>query len=388
MVIITMNTTEKTNKYIMSSYKRFPFEIESGNGIIDFGSGIGVNSLGYCDSEWCEAVCKQVNTLQHTSNLYYNKPSADFAEKLCNITGYTNVFFGNSGAEANECAIKLARKYSYDKYGKDAERNKIITLVNSFHGRTLATLSATGQEDLHDYFFPFVKGFVHVHANDAVDFAEKLSGDVCAVMLEYVQGEGGVIPLEQSFLNMVYMLCAEKDVLVIADEVQTGAGRTGKFLAGEYFGYRADITTMAKGLFGGLPAGVCLANEKCAGVLTGGTHGSTFGGNPVVTAGGSVVLDKAANPEFLSEVAKKGDYIRERLANVGEVASISGMGLMLGISLKTNKAADVAVAALEKGLLILTAKEKVRLLPPLSIDYESLDKGLDILIEILEDKTQ
>ncbi|MCL1789259.1 MAG: aminotransferase class III-fold pyridoxal phosphate-dependent enzyme [Oscillospiraceae bacterium] len=379
-----MDTIEKTNKHIMQSYKRFPAVIEKGRGgAIDFGSGIGVNSLGYCDSDWADAVCEQVKTLQHTSNLYYNKPAADFAEKLCGITGYANLFFGNSGAEANECAIKLARKYSFDKYGKTAGRNKIITLVNSFHGRTLATLSATGQADLHNYFFPFAEGFVHVEANNPVDLAEKLSGDVCAVMLEYIQGEGGVIPLEQSFADMVFMLCAEKDILVIADEVQTGAGRTGKFLAGEHYGYRADITTMAKGLFGGLPAGVCLANEKCSGVLTAGTHGSTFGGNPVVAAGGSVVLNKVAKPEFLAEVTAKSNYIRERLSKSSEVDSISGMGLMLGVTLKTKKAADVANSALEKGLLVLTAKEKIRLLPPLNMDYDMLDKGLAILEEVL-----
>jgi acetylornithine/N-succinyldiaminopimelate aminotransferase len=393
-VVITMNTIEKTNKHIMQSYGRLSLAIENGNGVtadagaagtvIDFGSGIGTNSLGYCDSDWVEAVCNQVKTLQHTSNYYYNKPSADFAEKLCGITGYTNMFFGNSGAEANECAIKLARKYSYDNYG--GKRNKIVTLKNSFHGRTLATLSATGQEDMHKYFFPFVEGFIHIEANNSVDLAEKLSGEVCAVMIEYVQGEGGVVPLESDFVNLLYMLCAEKDILVIADEIQTGAGRTGKFLAGEHYGYKADVTTMAKGLFGGLPAGVCLANEKCSAVLTAGTHGSTFGGNPVVMAGGNVVLDKVANAEFLEEVVKKGDYIREKLSELDEVVSIDGKGLMLGINLKSKKAADVMKSALEKGLLVLTAKEKLRLLPPLTIDYDSIDKGINILSEILKEK--
>lgn len=383
-----MNTIEKTNKYIMQSYKRSPVVIEKADDVIDFGSGIGVNSLGYCDSDWADAVCKQVKTLQHTSNLYYTKPAADFAEKLCGITGYANAFFGNSGAEANECAIKLARKYSYDKYGANSDgktfkRNKIITLVNSFHGRTLTTLAATGQEDLHNYFFPFPDGFVHVTANDTVDFAEKLSNDVCAVMLEYIQGEGGVIPLNPDFVDMVYMLCAEKDILVIADEVQTGAGRTGKFLAGEWYGHKADITTMAKGLFGGLPGGACLASEKCSGVLTAGTHGSTFGANPVVMSGGSVVLDKVTVPSFLEDVVKKGDYIRSNLSDLDEVDGISGMGLMLGISLKTKKSADVVNAALEKGLLVLSAKEKVRLLPPLNTDYATIDKVLNILKEIL-----
>ncbi|MCL2037094.1 MAG: aminotransferase class III-fold pyridoxal phosphate-dependent enzyme [Oscillospiraceae bacterium] len=382
-----MTTIEKTNKHIMQSYGRLPFALESGSNstanatVIDFGSGIGTNSLGYCDSDWAEAVCQQVRTLQHCSNYYYNKPAADFADKLCTITGYTNMFMGNSGAEANECAIKLARKYSYDKYGKN--RHKIVTLVNSFHGRTLATLSATGQANMHDFFFPFVEGFIHVEANNTVDLAEKLSDDVCAVMIEYVQGEGGVVPLEQGFVDLIYMLCAEKDILVIADEVQTGVGRTGKFLAGEHYGKSADITTMAKGLFGGLPAGVCLANEKCSGVLTAGTHGSTFGGNPVVMAGGLVVLDKVAQPAFADEVTAKGEYIRERLGCCSEVVSIDGLGLMLGINLKTKKAADVLQSSLEKGLLVLTAKEKVRLLPPLNITYEEIDRGLQILEEIL-----
>jgi acetylornithine/N-succinyldiaminopimelate aminotransferase len=379
-----MDTIQKTDKYIMQSYGRLPLAIENGNQVIDFGSGIGTNSLGFCDSDWVNAVVEQVKTLQHTSNYYYNKPAADFAEKLCEITGYTNMFIGNSGAEANECAIKLARKYSYDKYGMN--RNKIITLVNSFHGRTLATLSATGQDEMHKFFFPFVEGFVHVQANNPIDLAEKLSDDVCAVMLEYIQGEGGVIPLEQSFVDMIFMLCKEKDILVIADEVQTGAGRTGKFLAGENFNSKADITTMAKGLFGGLPAGVCLSGEKCSLVLTAGTHGSTYGGNPVVMAGGSVVLDTVSSPDFLNEVIKKGDYIRERLKKLPEVESIDGMGLMLGINLKSKKAVDVMKSALEKKLLVLTAKEKLRLLPPLTISYDELDKGLNILEEILKEK--
>jgi acetylornithine/N-succinyldiaminopimelate aminotransferase len=371
-----MNTIDKTNQYIMKTYGRLPLVLDSPEQVTDFGSGIGTNSLGFCDSDWVEAVTAQVKTLQHTSNYYYNTPAADFAEKLCSITGYTNMFTGNSGAEANECAIKLARKYSFDKYGMN--RHKIVTLTNSFHGRTLATLSATGQSAMHRYFFPFAEGFVHVDANDSVHLAEALGNDVCAVMLEYIQGEGGVIPLEQDFVNLLYMLCNEKDILVIADEVQTGAGRTGKFLAGEHYGCRADITTMAKGLFGGLPGGVCLANEKCSGVLTAGTHGSTFGGNPVVMAGGTAVLNRVSDSAFLDEVVKKGEYIREKLNGY----SITGRGLMLGIEI--DNVAEVMKAALEKGLLVLTAKEKLRLLPPLTIGYDELDKGLQILKGILE----
>ncbi|MCL2754586.1 MAG: aminotransferase class III-fold pyridoxal phosphate-dependent enzyme [Oscillospiraceae bacterium] len=393
-----MTITEKTNKHIMQSYGRFSLEIENSKGLIDFGSGIGTNSLGFCDEQWANAVCEQARTLQHTSNLYYTKPAADFAEKLCAVTGYTNAFLCNSGAEANECAIKLARKYSFDKYG--AGRNKIVTLNGSFHGRTMTTLSATGQDIMHpDCFAPYMPGFAHIEPNAPIgSFAD----DVCAVMLEYVQGEGGVISLEQSFVDEVFALCAENDILVIADEVQTGAGRTGAFLAGTHFGKAADITTMAKGLFGGLPGGACLANEKCAGVLTAGMHGSTYGGNPVVMAGGSVVVARVSDAAFLAEVVAKGDYIREFLAKLPQVEAISGRGLMLGLTLKSAKEAssacpaevalatgvgrtaiEVAKACLEKGLLVLTAKDKLRLLPPLTITYDELDEGLSVLKEIL-----
>lgn len=386
-----MNTIEKFNSHVMQSYGRYPLVIEKGAGAectdennkayIDFGSGIGVNSLGYCDEIWVEAVCAQVKTMQHTSNYYYTKVQADFAEKLCGITGYSSIFFGNSGAEANECAIKLARKYSFDKYGKG--RHNIITLVNSFHGRTLTALSATGQDSFHNYFFPFTEGFLNVKANDIGDLRAKLDDTVCAVMLEYVQGEGGVNTLDKAFVDAVYELCAERDVLVIADEVQTGVGRTGKFLAGEHFGRLADITTLAKGIAGGIPMGVCLANEKCSGVLTPGTHGSTFGGNPIACAGGIAVLDHVSDGNFLEEVTKKSEYIKAELSGCGEVESISGLGLMVGIRLKTKKASEVAGKALERGLLLLTAKEKVRLLPPLTIEYDELKNGLDILKEIL-----
>jgi acetylornithine/N-succinyldiaminopimelate aminotransferase len=382
-----MTVTEKTNKHIMPTYGRFPLEITSGDEVIDFGSGIGTNSLGFCDRDWADAVCAQVKTLQHTSNLYYTKPAADFAEKLCAITGYTNMFFANSGAEANECAIKLARKYSFDKYGTG--RHKIITFSGSFHGRTLTTLTATGQEVMHpECFAPYADGFEYAEPDD-YGIEAKLLGDsgICAVMLEYIQGEGGVNELEPRFVNLIGKIAAQKDILVIADEVQTGAGRTGRFLAGDEFSYRADITTMAKGLFAGLPGGVCLANEKCANVLTAGFHGSTYGGNPVVTAGGMVVLNKVSDADFLREVTAKGDYLREKLAGIGEIAEISGKGLMLGLTLKSKVALDVAKSALNskpRSLLVLTAKDKLRLLPPLNIGYDSLDEGLEILKEILQ----
>lgn len=388
-----MSTIEQFNKYVMPSYGRYDLVLDSGSGrqavdengkeYIDFGSGIGTNSLGYCNENWVRAICDQAHKIQHTSNYYYTKVQADFAKALCETAGYTDMFFGNSGAEANECAIKIARKYSFDKYGKG--RSNIITLVNSFHGRTLCTLSATGQDVFHNYFFPFVEGFVNVEANNIEDLRSKLDDTVCAVMFEYIQGEGGVMALQQEFVDEIYRLCAEKDVLTIADEVQTGVGRTGKFLAGDNFGKKADLTTLAKGLAGGVPIGVCLSGEKCAKVLTAGTHGSTFGGNPISCAGGLAVLETVNKPGFLDEVARKGAYIREKLLTSPEVASVSGMGLMIGIELKNKKAGDVVKAALDKGLLLLTAKTKIRLLPPLTITYEEIDKGLEILLGLLND---
>ena len=385
-----MTTIENFNDSVMHTYGRFDLVLEKGenrNGIdengkqyIDFGSGIGCNSLGFCDNDWVEAVCDQVRSIQHTSNYYYTKVQADFAQKLCSITGYSKAFFGNSGAEANECAIKLARKYSFDKYGKG--RHNIITLVNSFHGRTLCTLSATGQDSFHNYFFPFVEGFVNAKANDIEDLKSKLD-NVCAVMVEFVQGEGGVIALDKEYAIQLTEICREKDILLIADEVQTGVGRTGKFLASEHFGVKPDITTLAKGIAGGLPMGTCLANEKCSEVLSKGTHGSTFGGNPIACAGGNVVLDKVSDSGFLNEVAKKGEYFKEKILALDEVESVSGLGMMIGITLKNKKAADVVAKALDEGLLLLTAKEKVRLLPPLNITYDEIDKGLEIFEKVL-----
>ena len=376
---------------LMPTYGRFDAALLSGRGVnvtdeegktyIDFGSGIGTNSLGYCDPAWAEAVCAQVRSMQHTSNYYYTKVQADFAEQLCEITGYKRVFFGNSGAEANECAIKLARKYSFDKYGEG--RNVIITLRNSFHGRTMATLSATGQDCFHNYFFPFPEGFVYAQANNLDDLLKNMHSNVCAVMLEYIQGEGGVVPLDSKYVDQLYDICAKRDILVIADEVQTGAGRTGTFLAGEQYAKKADITTLAKGLGGGLPIGACLANGKCADVLTKGMHGSTFGGNPVVCAGGLAVLEQVAKPDFLAQVLAKGAHIRAALRDCEEVTEITGLGLMLGLTLKSKQAADIKQAAFERGLLVLTAKDKVRLLPPLNITTGELDTGLAILKDCL-----
>ncbi len=387
-----MNTIDKFNEHVMGTYGRYPLVMENGSGetasdetgkkYIDFGSGIGTNSLGYSNSDWADAVCEQVRKIQHTSNYYYTKVQADFAEKLTAAAGMEKVFFGNSGAEANECAIKIARKYSFDKYGKG--RHNIITLVNSFHGRTITTLSATGQDVFHNYFFPFTEGFINVTANDIDDLKAKADDTVCGIMFEHIQGEGGVNALEQSFVDAIYEIAAAKDIVTIADEVQTGIGRTGKFLAGDNFGHKPDVVTLAKGIAGGLPMGACLSGKKCADVLTSGTHGSTFGGNPVCCAGGLKVLDKAADPAFLEEVAKKGEYFRTKLGEIPEIAGVSGMGLMIGISLKTKDAKDIAKKALDNGLLVLTAKEKVRLLPPLTITYEEIDKGMEILAELLK----
>ena len=387
-----MNTIEKFNSHVMGSYGRYDIVLQNGGGChaedengkayIDFGSGIGTNSLGYCDEQWADAVCNQVRSIQHTSNYYYTRVQADFAEALAKSSGMKHMFFCNSGAEANECAIKIARKYSFDKYGKG--RHNIITLVNSFHGRTLCTLSATGQEVFHNYFFPFVEGFINVEANNIDDLKAKLDDTVCAVMFEYIQGEGGVLPLEREFVDAIFELCESRDILTISDEVQTGVGRTGKFLAGEHFGKKADIITLAKGIAGGIPMGACLAGEKCADVLTPGTHGSTFGGNPIACAGGLAVLDKAANPDFLAEVAKKGEYIKRRLLEMSEVVSVTGMGLMIGVELKDRSAGDVVRAALDEGLLLLIAKTKVRLLPPLNISYEDIDRGLEIIEKLLK----
>ena len=390
-----MSTIEKFNEHIMPTYGRFDVVLDSGkerlafdeNGkkYIDFGSGIGTNSLGFCDNEWAEAVSKQAHSIQHTSNYYYTKVSADFAQTLTESTGYSKIFFGNSGAEANECAIKLARKYSFDKYGKG--RHNIITLLNSFHGRTLCTLSATGQDSFHNYFFPFVEGFINTPANDIDALINTLDDNkdtVCTVMFECVQGEGGVIPLDKDFVKAIADECTKRDILAICDEVQTGVGRTGKFLACEHYGIKPDIVTLAKGLAGGVPIGVCMANDKCCNVLSKGMHGSTFGGNPISCAGGNVVLKRVLADGFLDEVAQKGKYIKTELCKINEVDGVDGLGLMLGIRLKTKKAADVCKECLDNGLLVLTAKEKLRLLPPLNITKDEINKGLSILKNILD----
>lgn len=376
---------------IMNTYGRSNLCVVKGSGscctgmdgktYIDFTTGIGVNSLGFCDPDWVKAVSDQAATLQHISNLYHTTPDVQLADTLCSRTGYAKVFFGNSGAEANEGAIKVARKYSFDKYG--AGRDRIVTLVNSFHGRTVTTLAATGQDVFHNFFFPFTEGFVYAEANSFEALEKACDDKVCAVMIEFVQGEGGVVPLDEAYVKAVAKFCAEHDLLLIADEVQTGIGRTGTLLASEQFGVHPDITTLAKGLGGGLPIGAVLVDERLENVMGASSHGSTFGGNPVVCAGANVVLSKL-DDALLADIRRKGDKIRAALNKCKEVESVTGLGMMIGIALKTKTAADVREACMQAGLLVLTAKTKVRLLPPLTISDEDLDKGLEILCSVVD----
>ena len=364
---------KRDNEYVLHTYNRNPIVLEKGHGLraagpegqqyLDFTSGIGVNSLGYCDLAWAEAVSQQAHKLQHTSNLYYTAPCGKLAKKLCKRTGMSKVFFGNSGAEANEGAIKAARKYSVDHYGKD--RYNVITLVNSFHGRTLATLTATGQDVFHKDFGPFPANFGYIPANDFDTFKAAVDDSVCAVMMEMVQGEGGVVALDADYVQSVADYCHAHDILIIVDEVQTGVGRTGTFLACEQFGLKPDLVTLAKGLGGGLPIGAVLASKKVADTMGPGSHGSTFGGNPVVCAGGCAVLD-AMDDAFMRNVNARAAQLREGLASLPYVASVSGMGLMVGIAFADDvKAADV------------------RLLPPLILSEADVAKALAILDDVL-----
>lgn len=376
--------------YVMHTYGRYPAAIESGKGAtcyapdgkayIDFTSGIGVNALGFADAGWVTAVTAQLQKLQHISNLYYTEPCVKAAQLLCEKSGMKKVFFGNSGAEANEGVIKAARKYAFLKYGEG--RNTIVALENSFHGRTMAALSATGQAAYHNFFFPFVEGFVFAKANDIEDTLSKLTDDVCAVMMELVQGEGGVTPLEKEYVQAVYQACREKDILFIVDEVQTGIGRTGSFYSYQQFDIQPDLVSSAKGLGGGLPIGAVLFGEKTQDVLVPGDHGSTFGGNPVVCAGAVEILSRM-DDAFLAAVSEKGAYLKASIEKMPHVTGIAGMGMMLGIELDTD-VKPIVNTLLEHGLLVLTAKHKMRLLPPLTISQEELEKGLAILKEVLE----
>ncbi len=386
-----MNTKELDNKYVAHAYGRFDVCLKGGKGAvlydedgkkyIDFGSGIGVNAFGIADDEWKAAVTAQLDLVQHTSNLYYTRPCAELAKLLCDKTGMKQVFFSNSGAEANEGAIKFARKYSFDKYGEG--RKTIITLCDSFHGRTITTLAATGQEVFHTTFGPFTEGFKYCPANDCNAICDMATDDVCAIMIECIQGEGGVNCLTQEFVSEIDKIAKEKDILIICDEVQTGNGRTGKYFAYEHFGITPDIVTTAKGLGGGLPIGAVLFGEKVAPLVTPSSHGSTFGGNPIAAAG-AISIVKRIDGDLLKEVEKKSEYIIGKLNEISGVKKISGMGLMLGI--ETDKdAAEVAKECLKNGLLVLTAHHnKVRLLPPLIIGYDEIDKGIKILKEAIE----
>ena len=378
------------SEYIANTYKRAPLTAVSGKGAlitdadgkqyIDLGSGIAVDTFGVCDGQWVAAVEAQLHRLQHLSNLYYTEPQVELAEMLCQRTGMKKVFFGNSGAEANECAIKCARKYSSDKYG--AGRSGIVTLINSFHGRTVATLSATGQESMHVHFGPFVEGFSHVPAGDFGAMEEACDATVCAVMLELVQGEGGVNALDKEYVSKVARLCAEKDILLVIDEVQTGNGRTGSLYAYMQYGITPDIVSTAKGLGGGLPIGACLMCEKVKDTLSPGTHGTTFGGNPVCAAGAVSILSRL-DEELFASVREKGDYIRSQLEDAKGVKSVSGLGLMIGIETE-RPAGDIVSECLEKGVIVLTAKTKVRLLPPLNIAETELEKAIGILKGVIE----
>lgn len=380
-------------EYIANTYGRFDLEIVKGEGsklydekgkeYIDLGTGIAVNSFGACDPVWKQAVIDQLNKINHTSNLYYSIPQAKLAQKLCERTGMKKVFFANSGAEANECAIKAARKYSSDKYGND--RNVIVTLVNSFHGRTVTTLSATGQDVFHKDFGPFTGGFVYAQANNFEE-VEKLTKEnkVCAIMMELVQGEGGVIALNRDFVTNVAKLCKDNDYLLVIDEVQTGNGRTGKLYAYMNYGITPDIVSTAKGLAGGLPFGACMLGEKVKDTLVAGSHGSTFGGNPVCCAGAISVIDRI-DDKLLDEVNEKSKYIIDTLSKVKGVESVTGLGLMLGIKTAGN-AKTIVNKAIENGVIALTAKDKIRLLPALNIPMEDLKKGISILAKIIEEE--
>ena len=386
-----MNIKAIDNEYVANTYARFPIQLirgegcrlfdENGKEYIDMGSGIAVNTFGVNDEVWKNAVTQQLSKLQHASNLYYTEPCAQLAQLLCEKTGMSKVFFGNSGAEANECAIKVARKYAAEKKGKDYYT--IITLVNSFHGRTITTLAATGQEVFHKDFLPLTEGFVYAQANNLEEVKKLAEENKCAaVMFECVQGEGGVTTLDREFVRGVVKLAEENDLLVICDEVQTGNVRTGELYAYMHYGIKPDVFTTAKGLGGGLPIGAAVLGEKVKDVLDNGSHGSTFGGNPVCCAGAISILERI-DEKLLCQVKEKSAYIKSELEGAEGIESVTGLGLMLGI--KTVKpASEVISACMEKGVLPLKAKDKVRLLPPLNIPMEELKKAVEIIKEAVK----
>ena len=381
---------ERDQKYIANVYNRFSADIcrgegatlysEDGKKFVDFGSGIAVNSFGVNDAEWKAAVVAQLDKVQHASNLYYTRPQVELASLLCERTGAKKVFFSNSGAEANECALKAARKYSFDKYGEG--RFHIVTLKNSFHGRTIATLSATGQEAMHRFFMPFLDGFSYADPT-AASVRAHCTDKTCAVLLELVQGEGGVRPLDREEVLAIERYCKKHDILLMIDEVQTGNGRTGTLYAYEQYGIRPDVVTTAKGLAGGLPLGATMFFEKCEHTLGAGDHGSTFGGNPVACAGACSIL-RRIDRDLLLEVQGKSAYLFTQLGRIRNVIGVTGLGLMIGLE-TTKSAREVAERCLERGLIVLTAKNKVRLLPPLNVRKDEMDFALQILNEVISE---
>lgn len=386
-----LDTKELDKQYIASTYGRYNVEFVSGKGVylydehhqayLDLTSGIGVNSLGYANDKWVEAINNQASQLAHISNLYYSKPQVEVAKYLCEHTHFKKMIFSNSGAEANEAAIKVARKYSSDRYHEN--RNEIITLVNSFHGRTITTLSATGQDHFHQHFDPFTPGFKYVEANNIQDLLQKVNGNTCAIMIECIQGEGGVIPLDQEFVHVIENICEYQDILLIVDEVQSGIGRCGSLFAYEKFKIKPNIVTMAKGLGNGLPIGGILLDDKVKDVFKPGDHGSTFAGNLLACSGAKVVLDYLAENGY-DTINELGEYLKMRLLNMPHIIKVNGLGLMRGAVLeKGYDAKKIVETCLNKGLLILTAKDKLRFLPPLIITKEELAKAMDILEEVL-----
>ncbi|MBR6951924.1 MAG: acetylornithine/succinylornithine family transaminase [Oscillospiraceae bacterium] len=386
-----MTVKELDAACVAHTYSRFPVEIvrgkgslvydETGKEYIDLGTGIAANVFGVSDGEWVEAVTRQLRQVQHTSNLYYHRPGAELAGLLCEKTGMKKVFFCNSGAEANECAIKTARRWAFRKYG-DESHSTIVTLKNSFHGRTITTLAATGQDGFHTEFGPFTPGFVYAEAEKPEQLEQLVrENGCCAVMMELIQGESGVTVLSREYVDAVIRIAEANDLLVIVDEVQTGNGRTGKLYAWMHYGFTPDVATTAKGLGGGLPIGACLLGEKVQDVLTPGSHGSTFGANPACCAGALSVI-RRLDEELLTGVEQRGAFVRGQLEGAPGVKSVSGMGLMIGVE-TVRPAAEVAAACIDRGVLVLTAKSKVRLLPALNIPTQLLEKAVDVLKEEL-----
>lgn len=381
---------DQEQQYIMHTYGRVDAALVKGKSArawdvegreyIDFTSGIGVNCLGYSDPAWAAAVAEQAGSIQHLCNYYYSPQNTALAQELCQAAGMAQAFFCNSGAEANECAIKIARKY-----GEKRGASKIVTLNNSFHGRTLTTLAATGQEGFHKDFLPLTEGFLYADAGDLAGIEALLDGSVCGVLIETVQGEGGVVPMDPSFVQGLRKLCDERDVLLLIDEVQTGVGRTGYFYSYQGFGVQPDVVTSAKALAGGLPIGACLVSGKLRNILKPGQQGSTFGGNPVVCAGAREVVKLVSDPAFLQAVKGKGAYMWEKLQALPQVEFVRGQGMMLGVKLKSGDAHDILVKCAEHGLLVLTAKELIRFLPPLTITMEEIDTGLAIFAQVLQE---